>query len=95
MTFTRTRVLTTDARVFPIVVETDCWLFVEAFVDGTGVFVGTGLWLYCKELGVVTIGPLLATCALPRNVDIGGNDAALGAELKTDVPCSPFGDIAE
>lgn len=56
-----------------------------------------GLWLYCNDAGEGAPVPLFAaTAALPRNVDIGGNDAALvTAEPRIGAGGSPLGDIAE
>lgn len=56
-----------------------------------------GLWLYCNDAGEGAPVPLFAaTAALPRNVDIGGNDAALvTADPRIGAGGSPFGDIDE
>lgn len=95
---THTRVLT-DARVLPRVSPVvDCWFVVGAALGAEGAVVGTpGLWLYCNDAGDGAPVPLFAaTAALPRNVDIGGREAALvTAEPKIGAADSPFGDIAE
>lgn len=94
--------LTTDARVLPRVSPVGgCWLFADAAFGADGAVVGApGLWLYCKEAGEGAPVPLFAaataTAALPRNVDIGGSEAALvTAEPRIGAAGSPFGDIAE
>jgi len=96
---THTRVLTTDARVLPRVSSVvDCWFVVGAVLGAEGAVVGApGLWLYCKDAGDGAPVPLFAaTAALPRNVDIGGREAALvTAEPRIGAADSPFGDIAE
>lgn len=95
----RTRLLTTDARVLPRVSSVvDCWFVVGAALGAEGAVVGApGLWLYCNDAGDGAPVPLFAaTAALPRNVDIGGREAALvTAEPRIGAADSPFGDIAE
>lgn len=69
-----------------------------AALDAEGAVVGApGLWVYCNDAGDGAPVPLFAaTTALPRNVDIGGREAALvTAEPKIGAGGSPFGDIAE
>lgn len=74
-------------------------MFVDAFgpFDGAGAPGAPGLWLYCIEAGDGAPVPLLAaTAPLPRNVDIGGREAApVTAEPRIGAAGSPFGDIAE
>jgi len=92
-------VFTTDARVLPRVSSVvDCWFVAGAALGAEGAVVGApGLWLYCNDAGDGAPVPLLAaTAALPRNVDIGGREAALvTAEPRIGVADSPFGDNAE
>jgi len=76
----------------------DCWFVAGAALGAGGAVVGApGLWLYCNDAGDGAPVPLLAaTAALPRNVDIGGREAALvTAEPRIGVADSPFGDNAE
>lgn len=92
-----TRLLTTDASAFPRPSPVGVWLLLGAFVAFEDVAAAPGLWLYCNEAGEGAPVPLLAaTAPLPRNVDIGGKEAALvTAEPRIGAAGSPFGDIAE
>lgn len=93
----RTRALTTDAKALPRVSAAGGWLLVAEFATVGAVAGAPGLWLYCNEAGDgALVPPLAATAELPRNVDIGGNDAALvTAEPNIGAAGSPFGDMAE
>lgn len=70
---------------------------VEELVGGGAAVGAPGLWLYCNDAGDgAPVPPLTATAALPRNVDIGGSDAALvTADPRIGAAGSPFGDMAE